>query len=724
MRKKRVPFVEQIEHSECGISCVAMILGYYGHHISLTSLREEFGVPKGGHTLSNINEIFNNKKCASKGFRASTLDLGQFTLPVILFWENKHFVVLEKIKNNHFYIVDPSHGNRKLGAEEFDKLYSGVLLEVKPNLLLEKTKKKSSVHFLLSYVLKNPILIFKILLLTFGIQALSISIPYITAFITDKVIVTKELSSLPMIGLLICMLFIGFSALSILRIFTVAKLQTLMDYFMMSNFMDHLLKLPYRFFENRSSGELIFRANSNMYIRQILSTRTVTLIVDSLLLFVYMLLMMRISISMSMIVLGIGVTILILLILSSKITKNLSKLNIHTQTRVQNSLTESITGIVDVKMMGNEDLILEEWEKDFKKQLSNTEKQNKWTGSISSITTSLQFIFTLSILWYGASMVIKGDITLGTLLAFNTLALSFITPLISLGTTYIDFVVVGTFVQRLYDVIGATSENLTEGSNNVDTLKGKIEFSNVSFKYDEFAKNTVENLNFVINPGERVAVVGLSGSGKSTIAKLILGLYIPTEGEILIDNQPLQEFNPRKIRSKMGAVLQDARLFNKSLYENLINNQKEATYEDAVEATRIACIHDEIIKYPMGLFTIASENGLNFSGGQKQRFILARALLKKPAILVLDEATSALDSVTESQITKNIRENIACTTLVITHRLSTIMQADKIIVINDGKVKGIGSYEELKKSNELFQDLYKTQLIEEEEQNELEVHMV
>lgn len=709
MIHKKVPFIEQIEHSECGLACVAMILGYYQHNVGLIDLREEFGVPRGGHTLSNLSEILNQKDCATKGFRTTIQDLKEFKLPVILFWEQKHFVILEKISKKKFYIIDPAYGRIKLTKEKFETSYSNILLTVTPKKKLPKIAKESNIRFLVNYAFKQPSLIIKIVVLTLCVQLLSITVPYITAHITDDIVLKANYDQLTIIGLLIGILFIAYLLISLARVFIISRLQTTMDCFMMTTFMQHLLKLPYRFFENRSNGELIFRANSNVYIRQILSNRTITLLVDSLLLFIYFILMLRISIDMSFIVLILGGIILGFLLLSSNITRNLSKQNIHTQTKVQNKLTESITGIVDIKMMGNEDTIFHEWKEHFENQLKHTEKQNNWTGSIGATTTAIQFIFTLFLLWYGTYKIFNSELSLGTLLAFNSLALSFITPLVSIGTTYIDLVVVGTFIQRLNDIIKATPEITNSQKMMLQKINGQIEFKNVSFRFDSFSDDTIKNVSFIIQPGEKVAIVGASGSGKSTIAKLLLGLYEPTDGYILMDGNPLNNLNRRELRKRMGAVLQDVSLFNKSILENIITDVSDINIENAVAAAKLACIYDDIIKYPTGFFTLVSENGLNFSGGQKQRLLLARALAKNPSILILDEATSAVDSLTENKIYRKIKTELACTTIIITHRLSTILEVDKILFVHQGSIKEVGSFKELMTLKGMFYELYQSQ---------------
>lgn len=703
--RKHVPYIEQMEHSECGLACLAMVLGYYKHHVSLNELRDEFGFPKGGGSFYHLSMMAEKKGMHSKGYVCDTEMLNQLPLPVILHWENKHFVVLEKIRGNSFQIVDPAQGRRTFKKAEFNELYSGQVLSLIPGEHFQERKKEKNISFFIEVLKKEKKKLVLILVISLLLQGAAVAIPMLTRWITDEVLVMGKQSLLTIFGYSILVIFAMNLLFSSLRGVVIAKLQTKMDSFMMSKFIDKLFKLPYTFFENRSSGELLFRSNLNVYIRQILSTNAITFFIDLILLVTYTILMFVYSPILSGIVITVGVILFVVLLLNTRIIKSLSDKNVTSQAEVQKYLSEHIYGISDVKMLGLETTVFDNWKKKFHVQLETSEKRGIWMSSIQAFSTSIQFILPLFLLWFGGFMVLQGDLSIGTLIAFNSMAGAFIAPIISISTSYTDLINVSSYIQRLMDVI--TSKPEQEDYEIDGKVKGEIEVRNVSFSYDSFSEKVLENITFTANIGEKVAIVGPSGSGKSTLAKLILGFYQPTEGSVLYDGIQIEKYNYKQLRTQIGAVLQESRLFNETVYENIIMGHHE-NYEYLEETLVKTNVNQVIRNLPLGILTKISENGSNFSGGQRQRLILARALVKKPKILVLDEATSALDAVSERIIDDNI-SSLPITRIIIAHRLSTIKDADKIIVLHEGKIAEVGKHDELIKNKGVYYQLYGTQ---------------
>ena len=704
--KKHVPYIEQMEHSECGLACFAMVLGYYNHHVTLNEIRDEFGLPKGGGSLYHLSMLAEKKGMISKGFYCDTEKLTNLEWPLILHWENKHFVVLEKIRGKKYYIVDPAYGRRSYNKEEFNELYSGTVLSLKPSEEFQERKRKTNLSFFMEVLKDQKKKIAIIIMMTLLLQVAAVAIPFLTRWITDEVLVMKHTSLLTMFGYAILVIFLMNLLLASFRGFIIAKLQTRMDSFMMSKFIEKLFQLPYMFFENRSSGELLFRSNLNVLIRQILSTNVISFFIDIFLLVTYSIIMFYFSEKMGSIVLIIAIIIGLVLLINTKILKALSDKNVSTQSEVQKYLSENIYGISDVKMLGLETSVFQHWNNRFQAQLETSEKRGIWTSSIQSIFSSIQFILPLFLLWIGGFLVLQGEMTLGTLIAFNTIAGSFITPIISIGTSYTDLINLSSYIQRLMDVIVSKPE---QEEYEIDrSVDGKIEVKNLSFAYDSFSEKVLDNISFSANIGEKVAIVGPSGSGKSTLAKLILGLYTPTEGSVLYDNIPIKKYQLTELRKQIGAVLQESRLFNDSVLEN-ITRGNQVDFEHLEEVLKQANILDVVKNLPLGIFTKISESGVNFSGGQRQRLILARALIKKPKVLVLDEATSALDTLTEKSIEESI-SSLSSTRIIIAHRLSTIKNADKIIVLHQGKIVEMGKHDELMSIEGLYHQLYGAQI--------------
>ncbi|MGG3805396.1 peptidase domain-containing ABC transporter [Metabacillus fastidiosus] len=709
---KKVPFIEQMEHSECGLASLAMILSFYGNHVPLTELREKYGVPKGGTSLFQIMKIGESYKLNVKGYKADFTDLKSISLPAIIHWENKHYVVLEKVKKHSAVVVDPAQGRTRISLKELEEKYSGFTLILSPGDSFEQKKGISHTRFFLSYVLEKKRLITLIVIISLLIQGFALIVPWMTQWMTDQVIVPKEAGYLSTIGYSILILLFSYLIFSGLRGFFIAKLQTAIDKSLMTQFIGKLLNLSYPFFENRSTGELLFRANSNIYIRQILSTKAITFLIDGVLLITYLVVMAQYSVEMTGIVSLIGLGILAVLILSTSVSRKLADKEISSQSHVQRLLSESINGIGDVKVMGLENQIFDDWSKKFSQQLIHAEKRSVWTSLVNTVATSVQFILPIFLLWLSGKVLIAGDMTLGALLGFNALALSFIAPIISIGNGYGELIYLGSYVQRIYDVMHAKSER-ESGQTVLDSpIEGKIEFKNVSFKHNYFSDYSVKNLSFEVNPGEKLAIVGSSGSGKSTIVKLLLGMYTPSKGSILVDGKDSEKINLKSLRRAIGVVFQEGRLFNKTISENIALNRQDVLLENILTAADQANIHEEIMNLPLNYNTTVSEFGINFSGGQRQRLILARALASKPSILVLDEATSALDTLSEKVIDKHLSA-LSCTQIVIAHRLSTVKNADRIVVMHQGEAIETGTHEELIRKQGYYYKLWKTQELKE-----------
>ncbi|WP_169835567.1 peptidase domain-containing ABC transporter [Novibacillus thermophilus] len=704
----RLPYIEQMEHSECGLACLAMICGYYKKHVTLTELREEFGVSKSGMSLFHLKKISEKLDFDVKAYRGDITTVSKSALPVIVFWEQRHYVVLEKMTKKYLYIVDPASGRRRLTIDEFNTSYSGIFLSLKPNAHWRKRKKQSSWGFYIKHAFKQPKWIVLVLLFSTLLQGLGILNPMLTQWITDEVLVPKNVSFISILGYAVFMLYLFYNLNLMARGYVVTKLQKHMDHALMSHFTQHLFKLPYQFFENRSSGDLLFRANSNTFIRSVFSNRLISLMIDCMLLFFYAALLVWYIPSMGIFVILSGVVCFVILLLSTSITQRLTSKEVEAQAKVQSITAENIHNICDIKVMGLERASYDTWEKNFMQQLVATEKRNLWDTFLNVISSGYQFILPVFLLWMGSSRVIEGSVSLGTLVAFSNLASSFMAPIVSIGTAYNEVILVNNYIKRIKDVVDSRAEG-SKQNVSLQKLRGKIEIKNVDFRYSPYDEYVLKNVTLTIHPGEKVAIVGSSGSGKSTLAKLILGLYRATNGEVYIDDYPLSDYDLKSVRREIGTVLQETRLFNTTIYDNIVMNQPGLSIEQAVNAAKMAEIHDEIMKLPLGYYTVVSENGINFSGGQRQRLLIARALVTEPSILILDEATSSLDSVTEKKIMERLH-TLECTRVMIAHRLSTIKNADRILVMHKGTIVEQGDHLSLYQKGGHYYHLYTQQL--------------
>lgn len=704
MRRRRVPFIQQMEYSECGLACLAMLLNYYRHHIDLNQLREEYPAPRGGYSLFNLVEIAHSKQLETEAFRSDAEDLKQLHLPAIIHWEGKHFILLEKVHARSYTIIDPAKGRQRITEDEFIQKFTGYIVTLKPSPSFE-TKKATSSSILLNYLKKYKWMLFNIFLFTLGLQAVMVSIPLFTKWFMDQVVSTTDTSFLSQTGLMLLLMLITYVLINGVRSIIIAFVQTRLDRTIMEDFMDTLLHLPFPFFDNRSNGDILFRANSNIYIRDILSTTLITLFIDLLLLITYSAMMVNFSLQLSLVLIGTSALLGLALFLNSKVVRKMVDSNIRDKIQVQSTVTEMVYNTLDIKVLGIEDRLLSKWQKKYENQLHSTQKLNIWESIIQTFTSAIQVLLPLLILWFGAFMVLRGEITMGTLLAFSSIAGSFISPVISISNNYTELVSLKSYFSRIQDVLKTKKEQEQVDKLIVpQQLKGKIEFRNVSFKYNRFNEEVIKNISFVIHPGKSAAIVGHSGSGKSTIAKLLLGLNKPTSGQILIDDIPIEQYNLVKLRALIGSVLQEAQLFNGTIKEN-IQMSVEASDDEVIRAAQQACIYNEIMSTPLGFDTIVTESGANFSGGQRQRLLLARALVSVPKVLILDEATSSLDNISEMYIKKSISKQ-PCTKLIIAHRLDTIQDADKIFLLHDGQIIEEGDHASLIHQQGHYYDLY------------------
>jgi len=382
--------------------------------------------------------------------------------------------------------------------------------------------------------------------------------------------------------------------------------------------------------------------------------------------------------------------------------------DLATQAASQDYLVEALTGIGTVKAAGAEERAVEHWSNLFFANLNVSLRRSQLSALIDTAMTTLRTLSPLLLLWVGAFQVLNGSMSLGTMLALNALGLAFLSPLSSLVTTGQQFQLVGAHLERIADVLDATPEQDPLTVQPSPRLTGRIELRDLSFRYAPDAPLVLKHLSLTIEPGEKIALVGRTGSGKSTLALLLLGLYPPTEGEILYDDMPLSCLDYRTLRSQFGVVMQEAFLFSGSIRQNIVFNDPAMSMEKVIEAARLAGILEEIAQMPMAFETHIGEGGMGLSGGQRQRISIARAVAHHPSILILDEATSHLDVVTEEAVDQNLSQ-LRCTRLVIAHRLSTVRNADRILVLDGGELVESGTHEALLALNGRYAELVRSQ---------------
>lgn len=714
-KRSRVPFIEQMEQSECGLCCLAMVFSYYKSEVPLTEFRDRGGGGRDGTNLRTLRDIAQSLGMVSSGHRVEVTQLQQLSLPAILHWRGDHFIVLEKIKGNQAHIIDPAVGRLILTLKELEQDFSGTVLLLYPGASFARWRKKSVWRQYLQFLKNESWLVSSVLVWTLWIQLLALITPMATRYLLDYVILPEDSTYMGQVLIGMACLIVVYTIISLVRGRILVQLQNRLDLRLMSRFFDRLLRLPYQFFQLRTSGDLILRANSNMMIREILSSRTVNIVLDGGLVVMFLLYMLKYSPIMTSYILLVGVLQVTVLLISNPNIKRLTQEEILRQTTAASYLAEAIHGILAVKSEGAEKLVYEQWSKRFQEQIKAAEKRGFTTTYVETVNSALKYAAPLFLVWMGSWQVLNENMTVGTMFGFYSLAVGFLVPLHSLVTTGTQMAVMGTYFNRILDILDAPAEQDEESEGVVHRLTGDIRLENVSFQYNPFSTKVVRNVSLHIHAGQKVAIVGASGSGKSTLACLLLGLYRPTEGSIWFDHENVNNLDKTMLRKQMGVVMQHTTVFNRSIYENIALHNPELGFKQVQEAAELAEIHQDIMRMPMQYGTMLSETGSNISGGQRQRIALARALTHQPAILLLDEATSALDVKTEQRVQENLAQ-LYCTRIVIAHRLSTIVDADKIIVLNKGEIAEIGSHHELLQNNGYYAEFYQSRL--EEQQNE------
>jgi ATP-binding cassette, subfamily B, bacterial len=694
----RVPVRLQLSAVECGAACLAMILSYHGHQTKVAECRNRIGIGRDGLTAETIAKAARTYGLRVKAYSIENLaDLKYVPLPAIAHWDFNHFVVIERWSPQRVEIIDPGSGRRQLTPAEFDAGFTGIVLTFEPGSQFNRChlQPQRSWHTnLFQYVLGTPGLLGQILGTSLLLQILGLALPIFTKVLIDQVLPLQITEVMPILAMGMVILVMAQGVTSYLRAALLIYLQSRVDARMMLGFFDHLLTLPFRFFEQRTTGDLLMRLGSNATIREMLTSQTLSMILDGAFVIGYLVLLLQQNPIFGIIVLMVGLLQIGLLLGTTYQVHDLAKRDLFAQADSQSYLVEALSGILTLKACGCEDRAFDHWSNLFFKQLHVSLQRNHLNAGIDTAMLALRTFSPLVLLWVGALLVLNGSITLGTMLALNAIAAAFLMPLTSLVSNGQRLQLVGAHLERLTDVLEAEPEQNVQAVRVAPSLKGWIELHQVSFRYDPNAPTILHNLSLTIEPGQKVALVGRSGSGKSTLAKLLLGLYQPTAGKILFDGIPLQDLNCRTLRNQFGVVLQEPFLFSGSIRQNITLNNPSLSLEQVIQAAKLAVIHDDIMQLPMGYETRIAEGGSGLSGGQRQRLAIARALAHQPAILLMDEATSHLDVITEDLVEQNVSQ-LACTRIVIAHRLSTIRNANQILVIEQGTIIERGSHEQL-----------------------------
>jgi len=701
LRKKVIntPIILQMEAAECGAAALAIVLAYHGAWISLEQLRIACGVSRDGSKASNIIRAARRHGLVARGYSVEPAALGQLPMPCIIHWNFKHFVVMEGVSGRHAYINDPATGRRRVSMAELDRAFTGVVLTfergeefkklgARPNgiglLLRELRRSKSAVALLV-------------------IASMVLVIPNIIAagfskIFVDDILIQRMDSWLAPLLIGMALMATCRAVLVVVRQSVLLRLQAKLAVVTTSRFLWRLMMLPFEFFTQRHAGDVASRVASNELIARLLSGGITmnALSLTSVLLFgaamaVYDLTLTALCIAISL------VNVLLLRLVAARRQELSYRLAVE-----QGKLLAATVGIVrtieTIKASGLEDDAFSKWAG---LQANNLNAQQKLGASaiiIDMVPTLLSGMTVAAILGLGGLRVIQGSLTLGSLVAFQSLAASFAEPFGNLVNYFGGLQTIKGALERLEDIYkyplrSAPLDRVTR-DDFPPKLAGSVELRNISFGYSILEPPLLDNLSLTIPAGSRVALVGVSGSGKSTLGRLICGLYQPWSGEIVFDRWALENIPSQEFANSVSYVDQDIFLFEGSARDNLTLWDSTTEESDLVAAVKDALIHHDLATRPGNYDCHVNEGGGNFSGGQRQRIEIARALVSNPSVLVMDEATAALDPITEKAIDDNLRRR-GCTCIIIAHRLSTVRDCDEIVVLERGRIVERGTHEQL-----------------------------
>ncbi|BDI19755.1 NHLP family bacteriocin export ABC transporter peptidase/permease/ATPase [Nostoc cf. commune SO-36] len=703
-KRVKTPTLLQMEAVECGAAALGIILGYYGRIVPLSELRGECGVSRDGSKASNVLKAARSYGLLAKGFKKELDQLPDLSPPYIVFWNFNHFLVVEGFSSSWVYLNDPATGPRKVSRQEFDEGYTGVVLVIEPGAEFEKGGRKPSLILSLWSRLKGAtgVLIY-CLLAGFLLTLVGLAVPVFSQVFVDEILVQGRQHWLRPLLLAMAIAAVLQGVLTLLRLRYLRRLKVKLSVGMSSRFLWHILHLPVNFYAQRFAGEISNRTSLNDQVADVLSGRLATTVIDAVMVIFYALLMLQYDWVLTLVVASFATVNVLTLQWISRQRVDANQRLIQEYGKAAGASIAALQSIETLKASGLESDFFSRWSGYYTKAINSQQELGVTNQTFSILPTLLSSLSSMALLIVGGLRVMDGHLSIGMLIAFQGLMQSFLLPvnnLVSFGSTLQEME--GNLI-RLDDVLdnpideagGAGEEKISLfPSSPLPRLQGYIELENVTFGYSRLDPPLIENFSLSVKPGQRVALVGGSGSGKSTIAKLVSGLYEPWEGEICFDGQPRKQIPQSILTNSVALVEQDILMFGGTVRENLTLWDTTVPDKNLVRASKDAAIDDVIFSMSGGFDAELIEGAANLSGGQRQRLEIARALVNNPSILIMDEATSALDSETEKIIDQNLRRR-GCTCLIVAHRLSTIRDCDEIIVLERGKVVQRGTHEEL-----------------------------
>jgi len=704
---RKVPFVQQMEWTDCGAACLAMILAYHGRNIPLARIRDELGLARDGVTARNLLEAGTRLGLIGRGVKVEVEKLPLLARGSVLHWEFNHFVIFDRLDKGGVRILDPAAGIRDIPLAQFAESFTGVALEFSPAPDFRQQKGVTDISRLRRYareLLSERRVFDRIVVISLLLRVLALVLPLLTSVIVDQVVPRSDYNLLAVAGGAVVMMVLFNAICDVMRAHLLMHLRTVLDIRSTLGFLDHLVKLPFRFFQQRSDGDLMMRLGSNGTVREMVTSKSLAALLDGTFVLLYGAIVFGVSAKLGFIVLVlVALEVMVFLLARGRYMRMMAE-NLEKQAKQQSFLVQLLGGIETLKCSGVEQQAVENWSNLYADEVNVELRRGVMDAKVDVIRQSIATLAPVLLLTVGAISVMKGKMTLGTMLAMNSLANSLFGPLSALVESALDIQLARPHIDRVDDVLQTATEQDPDAIQTAHEIRGHIAARELSFRYANNMPLVVDGVTLDIPAGSSVAIVGPSGSGKTTLLNLLAGLYQPSSGSVLYDGRRLAELDVRGVRRQVGFVPQHPYVFGASLRENIALTRPDADLDRIMAAARVACLHDDILAMPMGYDTPVADGGASLSGGQRQRIALARAVLRQPAVMFIDEGTSALDNATEARVIANI-ERLRCTRITIAHRLTTIQNADVILVMVAGTLAEVGSHDQLMRRRGPYYDL-------------------
>ncbi len=704
-RKMRYIYVQQHDATDCAAACLAMVCLHYKKETTITRLRDMMGTDLKGTNLLGLSKCANELGFVTQAVRVDKEGfLSKYTLPAIANVFTKegmtHFVVIFKITKKYVVIGDPARDLVRVSIDEFYKTFSGAMLILKPDNSFETGKLKGESVFKRYLALLKPqtkLFVYGILT-SLMITILGIISSLFNSVLFDEILPYKQKNVLGMVIIVLLGFSISQAVVSFLRQWMMICLSLKIDIPLMLGYFKHIYKLPMKFFSTRKTGDITTRFSDAFTIKDVFTNIALTLALDIGMALITGVILFRMNSGLFAIIFLMTIVSILLVFIFKQPYKKINEEQMQQSAVLNSQIIEGLRAVETIKGNANEEIELDNIEKEYIKSLRISCKEGMLSNTQGLISKLLSTIGNLTLMYVGIMHVLKGDITLGSYMAFNTLSGYFMEPVSNLVGLQLSLQEANISMKRFSEIMDYEEEQPETEQNlyqDIDKIQGDIEIKHLTFRYGN-RKPVLKDISFTIPKGKKVALVGTSGSGKTTIAKLLLKYYEPEQGEILVDGVDINEISNKSLRKAISYVPQTIELFSKSIYDNIRISRMSATLEEVKEAAKAADAHDFIKKLPMQYYTFLEEAGNGLSGGEKQRIALARAFLKKNEFYILDESTSNLDFATENIIFDMIYNKLKeKSMLIIAHRLATIKNCDVIILMDQGEIAEQGTHEEL-----------------------------